>query len=58
MTALSRLVERWLNLLLDWGRSGTVFRRLGRGLLAVALVTLAVLIVLLRINYNLSLGPQ
>ena len=58
MTALSRLVERWLSHLLDWGRNGTVLQRIVRVLLAAALVTFAAAIVFLRINYNLSLGPK
>lgn len=58
MTALSRLVERWLGHLLDWGRNGTVLQRLARVLLAAALVIFAVAIACLRINYNLSMGPK
>lgn len=58
MTALSRLVERCLGHLLDWGRNGTVLQRLVRVLLAAALAIFAAAIVFLRINYNLSLGPM
>ncbi len=47
MTALSRLVERWLGRLLDWGRNGTVLQRLVRLLLAAAVVIFAAAIVFL-----------
>ncbi len=56
MTGLSHFIEMWLIQIPDWARNGTEFKGLVGVLLAVTLVTLAVLIVLLRINHNLNLG--
>ena len=58
MTALSRLIERWLSRILSLNQNGSTPQGFVRILLAVTLITFGVMIVFLRINYNLSLGPR
>ena len=58
MFALSRLVEKWLDQLLDQKAKGEIVLCFLRYLMAAALIGTAVWIAYLRINYNLSLGPR
>ena len=58
MTALARLIGKWLEGLLDWDADSPISTRLLRGILAATLICAAAALSYMKLKYNLSLGPN
>ncbi len=58
MTAFTRLIEKWFEIIVDRNVNSKMGSRIVRIFLVLILLSVSAGVMYLKINYNLSLGPR